>query len=485
MYRYGILAKRRLSALVLAVLAGSFGVSSVDALDTQPVRCPFCRPEPEYHAIHLGTLAGGSSYSTAVNNGGHVVGSSGSGNSFSAFYYHNAHAVGKLLSPAGMTTIGAHVPALGINDQNVVVGGDAGLFLWSPTAGLKYLPSNYASDPTKTSQFGGFASAINNNNVIVGAFGWAPTEVDPGWAVPRAWFCLKSPIFYSLKLAVVFDDAGMIIDDIGTRIAPQMPSGPFSAYSGGACPRFSKYKSSEAMAINDFGVVVGTWFENGVQSQAWAYWPDRIVHVLGTLGGDNSWASSVNGNGDVVGGAAVFGSCVRSNEYGQPGNVGSGFSGQNGCHSPSVLERYNRSGTYRIRAFMKPARGNMTDLGALATDHFSFANGINNQGDIVGVDRHSVNTSTVFTASWHDEDVAVLFRKGAVIDLNTIVDPKDIPGGWSIVDARAISNTGYIAATACDSRNPRNRTRQCEALRLDPIHRCPRGEPNWPSCSNE
>ncbi|HEY6862747.1 MAG TPA: hypothetical protein VI319_02515, partial [Burkholderiales bacterium] len=67
--------------------------------------------------------------------------------------------------------------------------------------------------------------------------------------------------------------------------------------------------------------------------------------------------------------------------------------------------------------------------------------------------------------------------------------------GAMIVDARAINDSGAIAATVCDSNanshppsafdgsTHQPSARACQAVRLDPIRHGANGMTNWPSCS--
>ena len=66
--------------------------------------------------------------------------------------------------------------------------------------------------------------------------------------------------------------------------------------------------NSQAFSINDLGVVVGSSYTTGdTASQAFTYTAGGPMTSLGTLGGSNSLANSINKSGDIVGASDITG----------------------------------------------------------------------------------------------------------------------------------------------------------------------------------
>ena len=87
------------------------------------------------------------------------------------------------------------------------------------------------------------------------------------------------------------------------------------------------------------------------------------------------------------------------------------------------------SGNANFHAFLWQSDSGMQDLGTLGETWCS-ANGINNNGQIVGGSHISINV-------WH----AFLYIGSTMIDLNTLIDPSS---GWSLEAAFDINDLGDI-----------------------------------------
>jgi probable HAF family extracellular repeat protein len=176
---------------------------------------------------------------------------------------------------------------------------------------------------------------------------------------------------------------------------------------------------SYGYAINNAGAIAG-WAE-------WARganWPtnvivyqDGVLHDLGAFEGPWAYGYSINDLGQVVG----------------EGTIGS-----------SGADLYPR------RALLY-SDGALHNLGSLVQDGYSTAYDINNLGQIVG--------AADAAGGLH----GFLYQDGAMIDLNTLIDPGT---GWTIRDAQAINDAHQIAATAC-------RGEVCNAVRLDLVPQVP------------
>jgi probable HAF family extracellular repeat protein len=159
--------------------------------------------------------------------------------------------------------------------------------------------------------------------------------------------------------------------------------------------------NSEAYAINDSGQVAGAFFNAANTVQRAFIYDVSGVTDLGTLGGLQSAAIGINGSGEVVGWSLTAGNATHGFIY-------------NGI--------------------------TMTDIGTL-NGGTTKAQGINDSGQVVGFSA----SANVYGQS------AFIYQDGVMTDLNTLIDPAS---GMQIIDAYAVSNTGYIVASAYMVGNP-------------------------------
>ncbi len=308
---------------------------------------------------------------------------------------------------------------------------------WAQSYTLVNLGNLYSSSPYAT------ATAVNNAGVVVGtskydsshyhAFSWSSgTLTDLG--------ALAGTTSYGYGLndsgAVVGQSNGKAYVKIGaTWVDLTTPDTGFAT-------------SGQANGVNGGGAVVG-YNSNGTTVNAFVYSGGLSGSFtnLGTLGGWYSQANAINSGGTVVGYSYVTGDAAS-------------------------------------HAFVNPAGGAMQDLGVFgagATN--SSARAINTAGTIVGNSDNGAGVSYAgyFDGSvWHDlgnlgvnsayayginssgvivgsstegtfyQTHAFAYTSGAMVDLNTLVDPTSA-GFLYLQSARAINDSGWIVGDAMTS----------------------------------
>jgi probable HAF family extracellular repeat protein len=167
--------------------------------------------------------------------------------------------------------------------------------------------------------------------------------------------------------------------------------------------------ASAATAVNDRGQVVGI---SGICDRAVGrfsaihdvLWQDGKPIALGSLGGV-AWNTpmAINERGDVIGFANASAA------------VGGGFD---------------------AHAFLWTRRQGMRDIGTLPGDTFSQALGVNDRREIVGT-----SCDVDFNCR------AVVWRKGVVTDLKTLVEPGY---GGTLISANDVNESGRITGQALD-----------------------------------
>jgi probable HAF family extracellular repeat protein len=182
---------------------------------------------------------------------------------------------------------------------------------------------------------------------------------------------------------------------------------------------------SAADTINDSGQVGGGSDVTKMIDHALGYphhhpfvWTKGVMKDLGTLGGEFGYSSRVTNQGTAVGFTTL------------PGEQhGHGFLWEHGV---------------------------MSDLGVLDGDTDSEADWMNNVGQIVGV---SATSSTMR---------AFIRQNGVMTDLNTLISPKS---GFQLADAVSINDAGQIAAGAVQQS-----TGDVHAVLLTPSDKAARGK---------
>ena len=373
----------------LLLLVGLFGMA--DAVVAQPV------------PIDLGTLGGSSSTPAAINESGHVVGSS------------QGHA-----------------------------------FLWTPTTGMMDLAT---STPPQSSSA---ASAINNLGHVGGVALFADPS-QPGLSVhpflwtPEGGMVNIDPPHSSLGFGSTVRAMNDVDQVVGTLDGFLRTARAFIWTStGGMRPLGSLGGPSFAVDVNSSGLVVGIGYLVPRLSEfeprhAFAWTESTGMLDLGTLGGRDSQAADVNDDGQVVGWSYAVGSTVSCPpdpcihhaflwtatggmvSLGTLGGLNSAATAVN-AHSSVVGSSSLPGDDAGSHAFLWTAADGMVDLGAVS------ALDINDHSQVVG----SVGLAT---------DPAV--SRGFVWTLaEGMVLLPPLPG-YASSEAWFVNNSGHVIGISC------------------------------------
>jgi probable HAF family extracellular repeat protein len=311
---------------------------------------------PNYQAIDLGSLGGGTTWATGINESGQVVGFStlSPGGSYHAYFWQN--------DGLGMRDLGTLTPALsyatsqafGINDAGRVAGGSYSGTYQAFITGPQGVSMTDVSPPNVWSPE---ATAINNRGQMAGIFN--DRNIFP----------------YSHAFIMNADGAGFRDLTIG---------GAFSAANG----------------INDIGQVTGSAYATaqGLPMHAFITGANGYnMRDLGTLGGNVSYGHAINNLGQVAGTSSTpsghlraFLTDMNGNNMRDLGNLAQHDdfeSWANGLNDRGQVVGW--SATLKgMSAFVTDPNGTgMYDLNLLTNIPsgvvFSEANGINELGQII------------------------------------------------------------------------------------------------------
>jgi probable HAF family extracellular repeat protein len=289
-------------------------------------------------------------------------------------------------------------------------------------------PSSWLATTNQVTSPGAINQVLNNQGVLVG---WGDTSKSD----PYAPNCFNNPFDCFLPLAFQWQKG--VLTDLGV-----LPGGD----------------ASNAFWISDNGLIAGNSTKGvgdplvPIQETRAVLWKDGTAIDLGTLGGNESGALSVNKRGQVVGFAtntipepfpfSLFGTQSRAflwrdGAMQDLGTLGSG----NDSEAEFVNERGQVAGWSFINTTINPStglptfepflweHGTMLDLGTLGGT-MGFPYGLNNRGQVIGIS----NLTGDLTGH------PFIWERGSLIDLGTL--------GGSYGIAMGINDAGEIVGGA-------------------------------------
>jgi probable HAF family extracellular repeat protein len=254
-------------------------------------------------------------------------------------------------------------------------------------------------------------------------------------------------------------DINDIGDIVGSANAGGTDLGHAVAWSGGDVTDLGTLGDGpygEALAINNFGQIVGTSYIDGSTQHGWLFTPGAGIRDL-TPNSDRGAATDINDAGQVTGyKTAIGGYHAFRWDAGQFLDLGvlAGFADSFGYAINRLGQVAGHSGTAsgNSERFVRFTDGKgLEDLGG--TGEHNALWGINASGDVAGCRGESLRRAVRFTDA------------GRLQELNDLIDPSS---GWVLLCATDINDAGQIAGYAFN-----NYTGVTHAVRLDPTNEPP------------
>lgn len=308
-----------------------------------------------------------------------------------------------------------------------------GLLAVSPAQAVDYTFTDLGMLGGANSQ-GSRAVAINNAGQIVGysdiTTSVHQTTIFHGFIYSNGTMADIGTLGYTESYASSINDMGYVVG------SSPLPSGNSAfLYHDGVMKGFDPSPYSVATGINNAGQIIGS-----DQSGLFLYsgGSGGVFTNLGTLGGTPGSALGINSSGQVVGNSGIASGYYHAFLYsnGQMNDIGTfgGDSFANAINDAGQIVGYSQGYAntgYQSHALLYSG-GSLTDLGSFGGS--SIANSINSAGQIVG-------TSTTTTGS----SVAFLYQNGAMTNLNDLMP---CCNGWSLYQASDINDSGQIVGNA-------------------------------------
>ncbi len=404
-----------------------------------------------YTIINLGTLGGGNSYATSINDAGQVV-----GYSYTAASYRHAFLwteEGGMVDLGALSTYGESF-AEAVNASGQVVGGaynPSHAFSWTEEHGMVDLGTLEGTGLYKYSS----ATGVNDNGQVIGRSTVAGTWQAFSWTKEGGMIDLGT-LGGSSSTVWALNNSGQAVggsftgDGVGHAFLWTEGSGMVDLDTPDSW-------GSVAYDINGPGQVVG---QRGLHAFSWT--PAGGMVDLGTLGGSSSRAMRVNEGGQVMGVSKTASgdehAFIWTEEGGMVdlGGLGSRYS----YSQPSALNDngevvgYSRGDDGWYHGFVWSEGDGMVDLGALPGVMTSTqASAINNHGDIVGYSGYhavlwtsSMDTTPPEITVPGDLTVNATSPDGAVVEF-TATATDDVDGSVSVDCTPASGSTFAIGDT--------------------------------------
>jgi probable HAF family extracellular repeat protein len=206
--------------------------------------------------------------------------------------------------------------------------------------------------------------------------------------------------------------------------------------------------NAEATAINERGQVVGDSYTSSAPGVCYGVttggflWDRRHGMLdLGSFGGTCTIPTDLNSHGQVAGISTVAGDSYQRAflwEHGSLRDLG-GFEGKN-TGAIAINEKGEVVGFAQHAVLWKHV-GELIDLGTVGSDPCSFAQGINDEDQVVG-------DSSPSDCVNYDTSRGFLWENGSIADLNTLIPPNS---PLYVIYAYTINNRGEIAVNGIDA----------------------------------
>ena len=189
-------------------------------------------------------------------------------------------------------------------------------------------------------------------------------------------------------------------------LATTGPATAASLYSVTEIGTFDIY--TEGAGINNFGQVVGYLYTANGDQHAFLYSNNKLQDLGALPGGSFSVAFSINDKGQVVGTSQV----ANRQQH-------------------AFLYSSGKLNGFGSRAFLY-SDGKLQNLGTLPGSNYSYARGLNNEGQVVG-----------FSTTYSGVQQAFLYSDGKLQNLSSLIDSKY---GVTLAQAVGINDRGQILA---------------------------------------
>jgi len=235
---------------------------------------------------------------------------------------------------------------------------------------------------------------------------------------------------------------------------------------------------SEATCINDSGWVAGNIFDSTGAHPF--FWKEGVVTAVATPGDQGSGAAAMNNAGQVTGASRLNDSVVHAYLWQEGGGMtdlgtlGAGYSSEGrGINNAGQVVGYATLEGTSGGAAVLWSGGGIENLGVLGVpggnaQGYAIANDINDDGSVVG-------TSTWSSPTIYYNNHAFVWKDGVMTDLNSVTDTS---GGWTLISAVGISNSGDIVCFAVQAAYP-NYVQSVYLKRGDILVTNPKGGELW------